>query len=128
MFLMKVSAFASVVFWLAFPAPASAEDRELTQEYREARTSVVKELRGIYRECTGKIGNRYYSEFLSSCINDPEVKIRKERCGHEAQLATERFLIVEKGAASCEHLNPATEDYKKRLEEIVKKRNIEMYE
>lgn len=104
------------------------EKRKLSQEYISTRTEVVKELSNIYNACTGKIYSKYYSSIYRNCIEDPDVVIRKERCGHEAQLATEKYIMQEDGYKPCQHLKPETDDYKKSLEEVVKERGIKKYE
>ncbi len=129
MFHMNNNRITLLVLCVFLITPVSnAEERKYSQEYISARTEAVKELRSIYRSCTDKIGSDYNSEFFKKCINDPLARIRKERCGHEAQLATERFIINEGGYAPCKHLKPEIIDYKKRLKELVTERNIEIYE
>lgn len=124
MFVMKLSIF--ILIFIVSPISV-AKEPVLTEEYRKVRTEVLKKLRSTYRECTKPIGNKYYSEFMKKCIHDPQEKTRKERCGHEAQLATERFMIKGNGNAPCKHLDSDKNDFIKELKKVVKERNIQKY-
>lgn len=124
----KLNQITLAIFCLGVASISIAEEQKLSQEYTAARTEVMKELRAVYNSCTREIGSKYYSKFYKNCLEDPQNKIRKERCGHEAQLATEKYMHVENAAAPCKHLEPQKEDYRKRLKQIVLERNIKKYE
>jgi len=109
------------ILYLLLVLSPLAQACELTKEYREARSQVVKDSRYAYEACTSSVNAFHYWQEVAQC----EKKGRGKNVGGGCQhIIANRVSPVERNYDHCQGFKITTEEVKKYFEEYVKFHNI----
>lgn len=109
------------VLYLLLVLSPLAQACELTKEYREARSQVVKDSRYAYEACTSSVNAFHYWEEVAQCEKDGRGKNVGGGCQH---IVANRVSPVERNYDHCQDFKVSTDEVKKHFEEYVKFNNI----
>ncbi len=98
-----------------------AQGCELTKEYLEARSQVVKDSRYAYMACTSSVDAFHYWQEVAQCEKEGLGKNVGGGCQH---IIANRVSSVERDYDHCQGLKVSNQEVKKYLEEYVKFQNI----
>lgn len=114
-FMMKLTIFLTL--FLSFNAYAC----NLTDEYKDARSKILKDARYAHNACTSSVSNMHYWKEVSKCEAEGGSDVGG---GCQHTVGYKASIIPESEFDHCEILKISWEDIEKYLEEYVEENNI----
>jgi hypothetical protein len=116
-------AFCASLFIYSFFSWAQA--CELTDEYKTARSEIVKSAKKSYHECKNSIFQVEQWHAFTQCIKNRDDKALGSTCGHITGHDQKKYEPLGIDGSFCDVLGASTKELVEIIEEHIKEKSIE---